>query len=390
MVDREYREYSGLSIIGAALAMAFGPAAAGQQPASPIKPDEVVVFYPTFARQDADDRSWRVSIHGSIVEPEARSLKRALLVKVFREMLPGQLSREEREIFDRRVRLLLVDGERGKTIPIRLGPALVEVGPSGGDGHFRGEIRLTQDEMDSWFGGRQPAEGWASLSAVLPPRDHRAFEGRIVAMTSGGLSVISDIDDTIKVTNVRQRKELLANSFVRPFRAVPGMAEAYRAMAEGKATFHYVSASPWQFYPALAEFVRDARFPAGTFHLKSVRFTDSSVGNLFGSQQEYKTGEIEAILKAFPRRRFVLVGDSGEQDPEIYGNLARKYPDQVGAVWIRNVTEESADNSRCRAAFAEVASSRWLVFREPTELRERAQQILKLHGQSSQKRSERK
>jgi phosphatidate phosphatase APP1 len=121
--------------------------------------------------------------------------------------------------------------------------------------------------------------------------------------------------------------------------------------------------------------VRDAGFPAGTFHLKPVRFGDSSMLDLVGPQEAYKTGQIESLFKAFPRRGFVLIGDSGEQDPEIYGSLARKHGEQVRAIWIRNVTQETADNARCQAAFQGLARNRWLLFRDATELHERVREI---------------
>jgi hypothetical protein len=367
---------SSIPAIGFALALALNSAAVARQPVSPIKSDEVVLFYPTFAQQDADGRSWRAGIHGSIFEPEERSLKRALLVSALRETMPRQLSPEEKRVFDRRVRLFLVDAERGKAISVRLGAGVYPAGTSGKDGHFRGQIRLSNEQLSALVGGRTPAGQWLSFSAVTRPGDGRVFGGRALAIAAEGLSVVSDIDDTIKVSNVRDRNELLANTFLRPFAAVPGMAEIARLMADGKAAFHYVSASPWQLYPALADFIRDSGFPEGTFHLKSVRFVDPSVLSLLGSQQEFKTREIEVLFTAFPRRRFVLLGDSGEQDPEIYGNLARKLGEQVEAVWIRNVTDESADNARCRAAFEGLPRSRWLLFREAAELREPARQVL--------------
>ncbi len=351
------------------LALTFAAAAVGAPSESPIKSDEVVLFYPTFARQDADAQAWHVAVHGSIFEPEERSLKRVLLLNILREILPRELTPPEKEIFDRRVRLFLVDSERGKAISIRLGSQVYQVGVSGEDGHFRGEIRLSNRQLASLLEGRQPADNWLSFSALTRPRDSRVFAGRTLALAAEGLSVVSDIDDTIKVTNVRNRKDMLENTFLRPFQAVPGMAETYRLMSDRKAAFHYVSASPWQLYPPLADFVRDAGFPAGTFHLKSVRLGDSSLLDLVGPQEAFKTRQIEALFKAFPRRRFVLVGDSGEQDPEIYGSLARKHGEQVRAIWIRNVTQETADNARCQAAFHGLPRPRWLLFREAAELR---------------------
>jgi phosphatidate phosphatase APP1 len=210
----------------------------------------------------------------------------------------------------------------------------------------------------------------------MRPGDGRVFAGRVLLLAAEGLSVVSDIDDTIKVTNVRNRKETLENTFLRAFQAVPGMAETYRLLADRKAAFHYVSASPWQLYPPLADFVRDAGFPAGTFHLKPLRFGVSSVLDLIGPQQAFKTGQIESLFRALPRRRFVLIGDSAEQDPEIYGNLARKHGEQVRAIWIRNVTHETADNARCQAAFQGLPQGRWLLFREAAELRGRVDDVL--------------
>jgi hypothetical protein len=364
-----------IRVVGAVVAIACASAALGKQPMSPIKSDEVVLFYPTIARQDAESKEWHVAVHGSIFEPEERSLKRALLVNMLRKLLPRDLTPQEKEVFSRRVRLFLVDSERGKAISIRLGSQVYPVGTSGEDGHFRGEIRLSGQEMASLLEGRQPADDWLAFSALMPPRDRRVFAGSVLALTAEGLSVVSDIDDTIKVTNVRNRREMVENTFLRSFQAVPGMADAYRLLAGRKAAFHYVSASPWQLYPALSDFVRDAGLPAGTFHLKPVRFGDSSMLDLVGPQEGYKTDQIESLFKAFPRRRFVLVGDSGEQDPEIYGNLARKHGEQVRAIWIRNVTQETIDNARCQSAFQGLPRSRWLLFRDAVELHERVREI---------------
>jgi phosphatidate phosphatase APP1 len=176
--------------------------------------------------------------------------------------------------------------------------------------------------------------------------------------------VISDVDDTVKVSQVRDRRELLANTFLRAFRGVPGMAEAYRQWAADGAAFHYVSASPWQLYAPLARFLAAERFPEGSFHLKLFRVKDSSFFDLYANPEVYKRRTIEPILKTYPRRKFVLVGDSGEEDPEIYGALAREHPGQIVRILIRDVTGEQADAERYRIAFRGVEADRWMVFRE--------------------------
>jgi phosphatidate phosphatase APP1 len=184
------------------------------------------------------------------------------------------------------------------------------------------------------------------------------------------VSVLSDLDDTIKISEVRDREALLRNTFLKPFRPVPGMAEIYSAWATNHgASFHYVTACPWQLYPELTAGLRTSGFPPGTFHMKPFRVKDRSFWGLFQSPERHKRKVIEPLLRQFPRRQFVLVGDSGERDPEIYGELARRFPKQVRRVLIRDVTGESLEVERYRRAFANLPTGRAVVFREPGEIR---------------------
>ena len=90
--------------------------------------------------------------------------------------------------------------------------------------------------------------------------------------------------------------------------------------------------------------------------------------SLFADPEKYKPKLIEPLLKKFPQRQFVLVGDSGERDPEIYGALARKFPDQIKHIFIRDVTPQQTGKERYRAAFRNLTADDWTVFREPGEL----------------------
>jgi phosphatidate phosphatase APP1 len=110
-------------------------------------------------------------------------------------------------------------------------------------------------------------------------------------------------------------------------------------------------------------------FPSGTFHLKSFRWKDRNFLSLFENPEDYKRKAIEPLLKRFPQRRFILVGDSGERDPEAYGALARKFPLQIEHIYIRNVTGETVTAERYQRAFAQVPPQRWRLFRDPAELR---------------------
>ena len=117
-----------------------------------------------------------------------------------------------------------------------------------------------------------------------------------------------------------------------------------------------------------AEFVAKAGFPAGTFQMKDFRVKDSTFLALLADAQTYKLKVITPMFERFPNRRFILIGDSGEKDPEIYGLLARKFPKQVIAILIRNVTDENHHAIRYKNVFRALAPKTWTIFTHPNEL----------------------
>ena len=330
---------------------------------SEIKADERVVFFPTAARLSDDGQNWTVPVHGWIFEPEAGDRLRNAGLKQFRKALGLDPKQASTAIFEKRARLFLVDNERGKRVAIRIGSGTHTLGSSGRDGHFTGTVSLSAEivrELSS--------NGRLSYRAVTRSGDRREFRGMVHLIEPEGVSVISDIDDTVKVTEVTDKKKLIENTFFQPFRAVEDMPDVYRRWAESGAQFHFVSSSPWQLYEQLSQFLREAGFPEATFHLKGVRFKDSSFLKLFADPLESKPAAIEPILKAYPKRQFILVGDSGEKDPEVYGLIARKYSRQIRRIYIRNVTGEPADSPRYREAFVNVPPEKWQIFDDPKTL----------------------
>ena len=194
--------------------------------------------------------------------------------------------------------------------------------------------------------------------AVLPPLSMRllrssdesvtqsSIHGTIHMVSPRGVSVISDIDDTIKLTEATQRREMLANTFLRPFAQVDGMAQLYQSWSEQGCAFHYVSSSPWQLYDPLAELCAECNFPAGSMHLKYFRVRDEMFKRFRPIRRNSKVGIIAGIVKRLPERQFVLVGDSGEKDPEIYRFLAKRFPNQIRAILIRNLEVRPLDKRR--------------------------------------------
>lgn len=329
-----------------------------------IGKDETVLLYPALARAAKD--GWEVEWQGVVFEPERRGLTLFALRRAL-GLANVRMTPEEEKVFAQRSRLFLVDHERRKTIRARAGEQEWRLGRSGADGRFGARVFLGSNQIaSSWFVGPNRID----VPLNLADGDRRPLVGEVHLVGRLGLSVISDIDDTIKVSEVLDRDALLRNTFCRPFVAVPGMGETYRGWAEQHGVvFHYVSASPWQLYEPLNAFVRSNAFPAGTFHLKQFRLKDRSVLDLLASPEKYKLGAIEPILRQFPERRFVLIGDSGEKDPEIYATVMRRYPKQIAMILIRDVTNEAAGSQRYQRTFRGLDRDRWRIFDDPNEIR---------------------
>lgn len=105
--------------------------------------------------------------------------------------------------------------------------------------------------------------------------------------------------------------------------------------------------------------------------MKHLRVMDpETIRALFAPQTEYKLSAIEPLLQRWPLRPVILVGDSGEQDPEIYGILARRHPQRIARIFIRNVSGENREAERFREAFKDVDPAKWQLFEKAEELPE--------------------
>jgi phosphatidate phosphatase APP1 len=275
----------------------------------------------------------------------------------------ARLTVAQKDIFAERARWMFVDNKRHRTISVSMGGEVHVLGRTKANGHLRARVTLKPFRRDA---APSPVTAAVLTEADGTPGISERLE--IHFLEDEGLSVISDIDDTIRISNVRDRAALLRGTFVEPFRPVPGMADLYRRWAASSgAQFHYVSATPWQLYVPLVGFIEASSFPRGTFHLKDFRWRDRTFFSLLATPDRYKLKTIEPLLKRLPHRRFVLVGDSGQHDPEVFGELARRYPRQVQRIFIRNLMD-SGQTERYRSAFGGVSSELWSIFRDPATL----------------------
>ncbi len=191
-------------------------------------------------------------------------------------------------------------------------------------------------------------------------------EGRaFIPPSDADYGVISDIDDTVIEMNVGDllraaRTVFLGNARTRlPF---PGVAALYRAFHAGSEErvkqnpLFYVSSSPWNLYDLLVDFFRLHDIPNGpVLALRNYGITEDEILPL--NNRPYKTEAVRRILDLYPDLRFILIGDSSQEDPEIYTDIVDLYPDRILAVYIRDVTKEAKRSASIETLRREVVEA---------------------------------
>lgn len=275
----------------------------------------------------------------------------------------------------------------------------------------------------------QPAEpltsGWHDAQLTIPGRE-RTSHARVQVVDDQrcAYGLISDLDDTViqsDVTSVGRMLFTVLTGNARTRSPFPGVGSLYRALARhhpsassaqpanmtdenglgergpgessagphpkgrGRNPVFYVSSSPWNFFDLLWQFLEYRRIPLGPLFLRNWG------ADLLTGHGSYKHATIERIFKAYPRLPFVLVGDSGESDAEIYAEVARKFPGRVLGIYIRDVTGGEGDGKvlklredmarigvdmvLARDSFAAAAHAMALGLITPGELRSVAQSV---------------
>jgi phosphatidate phosphatase APP1 len=266
--------------------------------------------------------------------------------------------------------LFLQNTRKGKSVPIALAERAFTLPDSLPNGQFETTLTVQHSELEATIQQDPFGRRFVQFCAHLPEDDQRLFAGEIELISPEGTSVISDVDDTIKITNVGDRKELLANTFTREFRSVEGMKSLYQSWAKSGVSFHYVSASPWPLYRPLVDWLDADGFPAGTMHLRHIRLRDLRADRKKETAYHTKKSAIEDLLRLFPQRRFILCGDSGERDAELYAGIARDFGPQILHVAIRHdpLAKNGESHAKLAARFSQLDRSRWTVFQRPEDL----------------------
>jgi hypothetical protein len=335
--------------LAAGITMVFNRASASE-----LKSDENIQFFPSAAQLHADGRI-KGYIEAWVYENEARPGVNTLLAR-YLDIDVDAMSEDEKKLFSERTQLFRVDSQRGKTLRIGFdGRPDIVLSKTTATGRASSLVAFTNPAV------AHSTTQWLSYQARLPTDDKRSIGGRLLVIPAKGISVVSDIDDTIKVSNVLDRKKLLLSTFTKPFVAVRGTAERYREIAkQSDSAFHYVSGSPHHLYPVLLGFLREAGFPDGTMHLRDLNW-QTELFRRGSSSEAHKLSSIRKLMRDFPQRQFIFYGDSGERDPEIYGQLAREFPTQVLEIHIRDVTKQTREDARYEKAFRDIPTQLWFL-----------------------------
>jgi len=220
------------------------------------------------------------------------------------------------------------------------------------------------DEQIEGLGDLTNQEGWLTFEVAYNDvtlkqsiQKENRFPGELlIPCTKADFGVISDIDDTIIHTGVVStlKWRVLINSIFKSAASripLEGAAAFYHQLHRGASgtnanPIFYVSHSPWNLYRYLEFFLKQHEFPKGPILLRSFKdIFSKSAGN-----QPRKYIEIVNILKTYPKLKFILIGDSGEHDADIYIAIAKAFPNQVAAIYLRTVKHEKK-MQRIRALF---------------------------------------
>ncbi|WP_298488841.1 App1 family protein [uncultured Maribacter sp.] len=196
-------------------------------------------------------------------------------------------------------------------------------------------------------------DGWVSYKVAYDKpeeytkkivSENRFYGEMLVVLPESEYGIISDIDDTILHTGVASKfkwKAVFNTFFVNVLhrKALEGAADFYMQLHKGKSKNNcnpvfYVSNSPWNLYKYLEIFLNGNNFPKGAILLRNLKFLFDKTPKV---KISHKHHEIQNILNTYPDLSFILIGDCGEHDPDIYVDIVAKNPNRITSIYLRSV-----------------------------------------------------
>jgi len=344
------------------------------KPGSKRETQTQLLSYTAWGYQLLSD-DWLVNLSGvAWLSPVVFTRRQKMMIRMLGNVMKASPQQMECDIFQQRITPFMAEADKRRKITARVGDQEFSLRKrTRGNGHFKNWLLVPKQVAQR--AGSESNQGGLVLPIELSVDGADACDTvNARLLPRKGLSIVSDIDDTVKDSDVGDRRQLLNNTFIRDFRCVEGMPETYRQWAGDGAEFHYVSSSPWQLFESLVQLQQNALWPEGTMHLRNFRLRDQLFKKLIIRRQGKRLA-IQRLISCFPERDFVLVGDSGEKDPEIYLKICRRNPGRVKGLFIRDLDHRPMEDDLFREIKNAMAGNLFARFRDGNDLRELSQEI---------------
>jgi len=318
-----------------------------------LNDDEQVEVFKSYGRVDKTNQDVLFNFRGWVYEPYTGSKRRDSFIALLQQQTGNSLSKIENVSL--RVDPFLVDNQSDELLRVRIGDDIYSLNASLSSGQFSGDIRIPYTQVKKIM----TVDNKIIYTLLADTKNNKGIVGQLDVIADKGVMVISDVDDTVKVSEVYVSKErLLENVFLNSQKPIIQVRSILKELQKKTPSTHffYVSGSPKQLHQNITVFLKKHEFPAGPIYLKDFQSTPFSTSffNFFDDNAtfKHKVETISKLIEDFPEKEVVLVGDSGEKDPEIYAMLLQKFPKQIEKVYLHNVTSETLDNVRLQKAFA--------------------------------------
>ncbi len=255
--------------------------------------------------------------------------------------------------FKRMIKQWITHDQPGAPLDIAWGESQKRRVHADGDGYY-----------NTRFDAAPAAPGAESVSVTVANADPPTTTRASVLVPGDGARclIVSDVDDTVLQTGASSfsttiRTTLFSNELTRAL--VDGVAPLYQALRAGTSggeenPFAYVTSSPWHLEGFLKSIFKNSGLPPGAFFM-----TDWGLDRekwFHRSHEDHKTKAIRRVLTWYPHLPAILLGDSGQRDPEIYTTILSEFPDRIAAVIIRDASRKRSRDVEVEALLAEAAS----------------------------------
>ncbi|ETN46253.1 uncharacterized protein HMPREF1541_00437 [Cyphellophora europaea CBS 101466] len=344
-----------------------------------------VLNIPGYANWTNDQ--WNLRFHGNVYKQPNISndtidnLANFFLIDTSVEQLPPSQADQARNL----TRSIYVVQQANENVTMDLEPAPLAGGdgesgggggetPAGGSQSVRLPYETTPEgdfdvfvPLQNGSGGLQPGDG------DRPPQRLNVYaqgtdtgNATSYLVSEEGLTIISDIDDILRITKIYEPKEGLLNSFARPFTPWMNMPNIYRNLSESLPNmhFHYLTTTPEQVTRNYMKFIYDT-YPGGSFDTRPLNFSDLS------ATLSIRKFLLDKVFQTFPQRKFILVADTSNSDVmRDYPQMATDYPGQVQCIWLRNTSAtDSGDRFPYNTdGFKDLDNSTYMFFLVPDDL----------------------